>query len=62
MVNLFRNRYRVVKDHYLGFEAQVRYWWCPFWIQIDDTNTYSTLERAIERAEIHKQVVVWKDT
>lgn len=44
---MFRNRYRVVTDRYLGYEAQVRYWWWPFWIQCG-CNTHPSLEKAVD--------------
>jgi hypothetical protein len=42
---MFKTRYRIVTDSYAGYEAQVRYWWFPFWVQLTDTfhrtNTHS---------------------
>ena len=26
-------RYRVVRDRWLGYEAQFKVWWCPIWLQ-----------------------------
>ncbi len=47
---MFKTRYRIVTDAHLGYEAQVRYWWLPFWFQLSDTfhgtNTHSTVEQA----------------
>ena len=31
-------RYRVVRDRYLGYEAQFKVWWCPFWLQCCSTS------------------------
>lgn len=32
---MFKNRYRVVGDAYLGYEAQVKFWWFPvYWFQL----------------------------
>ena len=45
-------RYRVVRDSYLGYGAQFRPWWSPFWMECDrrggvcGTNTNKTLEDA----------------
>jgi hypothetical protein len=43
-------RYRVVRDRYLGFTAEYRPWWSPFWTECDlefkSTNTSDTLEKA----------------
>src|SRR5690349_7696078 len=44
--------YRVIKDNFLGYEAQVRYAWFPFvWFQMNEfhwVNTWSTAEEAIQ--------------
>ena len=56
-------KYRIVKDGYLGFEAQVWRWWWPFWTQMNFTNTHLTIEKAIEfinRYGIHRPTVVWE--
>jgi hypothetical protein len=54
-----KNRYRVIRDRFSGFEAQVRYWWFPFyWSQIDSCNTSATLEKAKWYIEAHKTLVV----
>jgi len=46
----FKNKYRIVRDRYLGYEAQYQPWWFPFiWIQCDENdgvNTSSTIEEA----------------
>jgi len=44
--NIFKTKYRIVKDNFAGYEAQFRYWWMPFWKQINFTNTSSTIENA----------------
>lgn len=37
---MFKNRYRIVKDHYCGYEAQVKLWWWPFtWYQMGRTGS-----------------------
>jgi hypothetical protein len=41
-----KNKYRIVSDGYAGYEAQVKRWWLPFWVQIGFTNTSSSVERA----------------
>ena len=39
-------RFRIVKDNYSGYEAQIwRVWW-PFWTQMGFTNTHTTIEDA----------------
>lgn len=39
-------RYRIVRDNYLGFEAQKWVWWWPFWSQMGFTNTHASVEDA----------------
>jgi hypothetical protein len=45
-------RYRVVRDRYLGYEAQFKPWWSLVWMECglehgpNGTNTSSTLEKA----------------
>jgi hypothetical protein len=54
----FNTKYRIVKDRYLGYEAQYRYWWFPLWTQIEYTgicNTSSSVERAREICCWHKE-------
>jgi hypothetical protein len=46
-------RYRVVRDSYLGYEAQFRPWWSPFWQQCNFVNTNGTIERARQVCVAH---------
>ncbi len=55
------NKYRVVRDCHLGYEAQVRYWWFPvWWFQLASsgqghgTNTNTSVEEAWAVARRHK--------
>ena len=41
-------RYRIVRDNYCGYECQKWRIWCPFWIQMDFTNTHPTVDGAID--------------
>lgn len=57
---MFKNKYRVVKDRYCGFEAQIKFWWFPFiWWQISSTgrgigiNTNSTITSASDLCRLH---------
>jgi hypothetical protein len=57
-----KNRYRVIRDKYSGFEAQVMHWWFPlYWFQINYCNTSRTLEMAKNFIEIHKGIVVYSE-
>ena len=56
---MFKNRYRIVRDRFLGYETQVKKWWFPFmWFQCYGTNSHPTREMARECAETHKKRVV----
>lgn len=50
--------YRIVRDHYAGYEVQVRRWWWPFWVQAGFCNTHSSVERAEEWAKAHASGVI----
>lgn len=49
-------KFRIVKDNHLGYECQEWNWYWPFWIQMDFSNTHSTIERAEEFIQIGKVV------
>ena len=53
-MNFFKTKYRVVTDNYLGYEAQYRPWFLPFWQQLNRTNTRSTIEEALELCKTFK--------
>lgn len=66
MLSFFKRKYRIVDDNFAGYEAQVKYWWWPFWIQCFGVNTASTLSGAqdtIKRhyRELHKRFVEYYD-
>jgi len=48
--SLFKIRHRIVVDCHLGYEAQYRRWWMPFYIQ-GGKNTHRTLDAAEEYAK-----------
>jgi len=41
-------QYRIVQDSYLGYEAQVRFSFWPFWQMVGGCNTHHSVERAEE--------------
>lgn len=45
-MKFFRTRYRIVTDKFCGYEAQFRWWWMPFYMEMGFTNTHTTVERA----------------
>lgn len=45
--------YRIVPDHWLGFEVQIWRWWFPIWVQANFSNTHSTEEKAEAWAKKH---------
>jgi len=51
-------KYRIIKDSFAGYECQVKYPYWPFWIQMDITNTHSSLESA--KQYIKNNRVVWE--
>ena len=56
-------RYRIVRDGYAGYEAQVWRLWFPFWVQCFFVNTEYSIDRAKEVIEDHKNKgkTVYKD-
>ena len=40
-----KTRYRIVTDRYAGYEAQIKRWWHPFWMQIE-VNSRQTVEES----------------
>lgn len=64
-----KNRYRIVRDNYSGYEAQIRYWYFPFiWFQLNGDygicNTNISIEQAENLIEKHrrgKEVVKYID-
>lgn len=49
-------KYRVVVDCYAGYEAQVRYCWWPFWLQLDGCNTHNTFREAYNHCLYHSKI------
>ena len=45
-MKLFKTRFRIVTDQYNGYEAQIKRWWCPVWLQIGVCNTHFSVEDA----------------
>ena len=56
---MFKKRYRIVTDRYLGYEVQVKNWWWPWWV-MPFTNTQHTIERAKELVDRLKEKDNWK--
>ncbi len=53
-------KYRIVRDRYLGYEAQFKTTWWPFWRQCFGTNTAATIDRSKKIIETHMKEVVWR--
>ena len=51
-------KYRIITDMYCGFSVQCWRIWFPFWLQIDFTNTFLSLEEAKEALELHKNLTI----
>jgi hypothetical protein len=58
---MFKKRYRIVTDRYLGYEVQVKHWWWPWWV-CHDFNTNRTIEEAKELVDRLKAKDLWKST
>jgi len=54
-MSFFKRKYRIVTDSYAGYEVQHKYWWCPFWIQTDYTNTHGSIHEAERFIELIKK-------
>lgn len=52
---MFKNKYRIVRDSYCGFEVQVWRWWYPFWRQCYGSNTLPSLHEARRLAKRHME-------
>lgn len=55
MSYLFKNKYRIITDYWLGFTVQIKRWWLPFWYQTDVCNTHSSLKEAEKYIARHRQ-------
>ena len=63
-VDMFNKRYRIVTDNHNGFEAQVRYWFFPVWLEAGGTISFSTSDGAeeyIEKLKFKSKVVKYID-
>lgn len=59
--DLFKRRYRIVTDDYLGYECQIKKWYSPWWFQMRDkygaiANTFHSIEKATKFIEITKAI------
>ena len=55
---MFKKRYRIVTDRWLGYEVQVKHWWWPLWY-MPVTNTNRTIEEAKELVDRLKEKDSW---
>lgn len=62
---LFRTRYRIVRDNYLGFSVQFRRWWMPcyleMWGRFGPANTHISIEDAEQFIRRDRERVVLTD-
>lgn len=66
-MKLFKSKWRIVSDNYLGFEVQKKFWFLPFWFQVDfcgrvhlvSSNTFPTLDSAKEGINRMKKPIVY---
>jgi len=57
-IKMWYKKYRIITDMYCGFSVQCWRIWFPFWLQIDFTNTFLSLEEAKEALELHKNHII----
>lgn len=43
---MYKTRFRIITDKYNGYECQMKYWWFPFWIQMDCVNSCISIKEA----------------
>jgi hypothetical protein len=55
---MFKKRYRIVTDRYLGYEVQVKNWWWPLWY-MPVLNTNWTIEEAKQLVDRLKEKDSW---
>jgi|LakMenEpi03Aug12_release.lakeMendotaPanAssembly.Ray.scaffolds.fasta_scaffold867282_1 hypothetical protein len=53
-------KYRIVKDNCNGYECQVWRLWFPFWVEMNFSNTHTSIEKAKCFIENNSNTVVWK--
>ena len=47
-----KNKYRIVKDRYAGFEVQTKKWWFPIsWFQCSKSPYLSNTHLTVDKAE-----------
>ena len=52
---MFKNKYRIVLTNRNEYETQMKHWWLPFvWLELGYVNTYSSIDRAQDYIERHK--------
>ena len=59
-------RYRIIRDGYCGYEVQKWRWWFPIWVECwgwcGPANTHTSIEKAQQYIELHKNNnVVWSE-
>tara|TARA_R110000782_G_scaffold102995_2_gene190420 strand:+ start:40 stop:252 length:213 start_codon:yes stop_codon:yes gene_type:complete len=60
---VFQTKYRIISDEFAGYECQFRYFWMPFYLQMNfpSCNTHFTLHEAknfIENGSVEKKKFV----
>jgi len=55
-----KTKYRIIGDYYLGYKCQIWRWYWPFWVQMGDTNTHSSIEDAKRYIGLHAFVANYK--
>lgn len=46
-----KNKYRIVRDRFAGYEAQVKFWWFPVvWFEMHNSPNLTNTHRSVEAA------------
>ncbi len=55
---MFKTKYRVIHGEVESYEAQVKFWWLPFWFTFSNR---CNMERARKDIQLAKNPIIWKD-
>lgn len=54
-MKFFKTKYRIITDKYAGYEAQMKYWYWPFWVMVYGCNTNCSIEQAEKLIQAHRR-------
>lgn len=59
MKNLFKPKFRIIPDNYNGFECQVKVWWNPYWMEVNFSNSNSSIKEAETFQRLYGESFAW---